>query len=92
MDYRDMYALFRREPEAKRFFDALPDYVQDQLRIRPNGIKNLEGLKVDANRCLLCERVLGGFEHVQDGEEAPLDPRRSRHSFRRRAGQEAEQL
>lgn len=45
MDYRDMYALFRREPEAKRFFDALPDYVQDQLRIRPNGIKNLEGLK-----------------------------------------------
>ena len=45
MDYRDMYALFRREPKAKQFFDALPVHVQDQLRIRPNGIKNLEGLK-----------------------------------------------
>ena len=51
MDYRDMYALFRREPEA------LPDYVQDQLRIRPNGIKNLEGLKDYAHRCLHGERV-----------------------------------
>lgn len=57
MDYRDMYALFRREPEAKRFFDALPDYVQDQLRIRPNGIKNLEGLKDYTHRCLHGERV-----------------------------------
>ena len=57
MDYRDMYALFRREPEAKRFFDALPDYVQDQLRIRPNGIKNREGLKDYAHRCLHGERV-----------------------------------
>lgn len=57
MDYRDMYALFRREPEAKRFFDALPDYVQDQLRIRPNGIKNLDGLKAYAHRCLHGERV-----------------------------------
>ncbi len=57
MDYRDMYALFRREPEAKRFFDALPDYVQDQLRIRPNWIKNLEGLKDYAHRCLHGERV-----------------------------------
>ena len=57
MDYRDMYALFRREPEAKRFFDALPDYVQDQLRIRPNGIKNLEGLKDYAHPCLHGERV-----------------------------------
>ncbi|MDM8237566.1 hypothetical protein QUW63_00360 [Pseudoflavonifractor phocaeensis] len=57
MDYRDMYALFRREPEAKRFFDALPDYVQDQLRIRPNGIKNLEGLKDYAHRSLHGERV-----------------------------------
>lgn len=57
MDYRDMYALFRREPEAKQFFDALPDYVQDQLRIRPNGIKNLEGLKACAHRCLNGEPV-----------------------------------
>lgn len=57
MDYRDMYALFRREPEAKRFFDELPAHVQDQLRIRPNGIKNLEGLKDYAHRFLRGEPV-----------------------------------
>lgn len=57
MDYRDMYALFRREPEAKRFFDGLPAHVQDQLCIRPNGIKNLEGLKEYAHRCLRGEPV-----------------------------------
>lgn len=57
MDYRDMYALFRREPEAKRFFEGLPAHVQDQLRIRPNGIKNLEGLKEYAHRCLRGEPV-----------------------------------
>ena len=57
MDYRDMYALFRREPEAKRFFDGLPAHVQDKLRIRPNGIKNLEGLKDYAHRCLRGEPV-----------------------------------
>lgn len=45
MEYRDMYALFRRVPEAKQYFDGLPLPVQDQLRIRPNGIKSLEDLK-----------------------------------------------
>ena len=29
MQYRDLYALFRREPEAKRYFDTLPVHVQD---------------------------------------------------------------
>ena len=57
MDYRDMYALFRREPEAKQFFDGLPVHVQDKLRTRPNGIKNLEGLKDYARRCLRGEPV-----------------------------------
>ena len=57
MDYRDMYALFRREPEAKQFFDVLPVHIQDQLRVRPNGIKNLEGLKDCARRCLRGEPV-----------------------------------
>mgnify|MGYP000105138553 FL=1 len=45
MEYRDMYALFRRVPEAKQYFDGLPLPVQDKLRIRPNGIKSLEDLK-----------------------------------------------
>lgn len=57
MDYRDMYALFRREPEAKRFFDDLPVHIQDKLRRRPNGIKNLEGLKDCAHRVLRGEPV-----------------------------------
>ena len=31
MQYRDLYALFRREPEAKRYFDALPTHVMRPL-------------------------------------------------------------
>ena len=45
MQYRDLYALFRREPEAKRYFDALPTHVQDRLRTRPNGINSMADLK-----------------------------------------------
>ena len=45
MQYRDLYALFRREPEAKRYFDALPVHVQDRLRTRPNGINSMADLK-----------------------------------------------
>ena len=45
MQYRDLYALFRREPEAKRYFDTLPVHVQDQLRTRPNGINSMADLK-----------------------------------------------
>ena len=57
MQYRDLYALFRREPEAKRYFDALPTHVQDRLRTRPNGINSMADLK-DHAAALLC----GGSE------------------------------
>ncbi|MPM54879.1 hypothetical protein SDC9_101662 [bioreactor metagenome] len=45
MKYPDMYALFDREPEAKRYFDGLPDYVRDQISTRAGGVNSFESLR-----------------------------------------------
>ena len=62
MQYRDLYALFRREPEAKRYFDALPTHVQDRLRTRPNGINSMADLKDHAAALLRGGSETEGFE------------------------------
>ena len=61
MQYRDLYALFRREPEAKRYFDTLPVHVQDQLRTRPNGINSMADLKDHAAALLRGGSETGGI-------------------------------
>ena len=38
MKYPDLNALLRSEPEAKRYYDALPDYVGEQIDTRPAAI------------------------------------------------------
>ena len=45
MNYPDLNALLRSEPEAKRYYDALPDYVREQIGTWPAGIKSLASLK-----------------------------------------------
>ena len=50
MQYRDLYALFRREPEAKRYFDA------------PNGINSMADLKDHAAALLCGGSETEGFE------------------------------
>lgn len=35
MHYSDLNALLRSEPEAKRYFDTLPDYVREQIQTCP---------------------------------------------------------
>ncbi len=42
--YQSMCALFEAEPEAKRYFDELPDYVQGQISTRANGVNSFESL------------------------------------------------
>ena len=35
MKHPDLNALLQSEPEAKRYYDALPDYVREQINTRP---------------------------------------------------------
>ena len=43
--YRDLFALLRDDPEAKRYFDTLPDYVRDQIGTRAEGVNSFASLK-----------------------------------------------
>ena len=45
MKYPDLNALLRGEPEARQFFDQLPDYVQSQIMTRAGGVNSLSSLK-----------------------------------------------
>lgn len=50
--YPDMYELFKRDAQAKQYFDSLPDYVQDQISTRANGVNSLASLKDYAENLL----------------------------------------
>ena len=50
--YQSMCALFEAEPEAKRYFDELPDYVQDQINTRANSVNSFENLRHYADNLL----------------------------------------
>lgn len=52
MKYSDMHALFENVPEAKRYFDSLPDYVRDQISSRPQGVNSMDSLKNYAENLL----------------------------------------
>ena len=52
MQYKDLYALFRGEPEARKYFDALPGYVQEQIRTRPGGVNSMASLQDYADNLL----------------------------------------
>lgn len=45
MEHLDLEALLREEPEARRYFDALPGYVREQISTRPYGIDSFARLK-----------------------------------------------
>ena len=50
--YPNMYELFKSDPEAKQYFDKLPDYVQEQISTRADGVNSLESLKDYAENLL----------------------------------------
>ena len=52
MKYQDLYALLADEPEAKKYYNSLPDYVRDQISTRPTGISTLEDLQDYAENLL----------------------------------------
>ncbi len=45
MKYSDLDALLQNEPEAKQYFDKLPDYVRDQICTRPQSVNSLASLQ-----------------------------------------------
>ena len=43
--YRDLDALLQNDPNAKHYFDTLPDYVREQIRTRSSGVNSFASLK-----------------------------------------------
>lgn len=50
--YQSMYELFKTEPEAKQYFNKLPDYVRDQISTRADGVNSFESLRHYADNLL----------------------------------------
>jgi len=42
MHYPDLNALLRSEPEAKHYFDTLPDYAREQISTRADGVQRID--------------------------------------------------
>lgn len=45
MKYSDVYALLKSEPEAKEYFDKLPDYVRQQICTRADNVNSFASLQ-----------------------------------------------
>lgn len=45
MKYPDLNTLLRQEPDAKHYFDQLPDYVRDQIATRAGHVNSFASLK-----------------------------------------------
>ena len=52
LKYPDLQVLLADAPEAKQYFDTLPDYVKDQIRTRPQGVNSFESLQDYAENLL----------------------------------------
>ena len=42
--YPDLYSLLESDGDARQYFDALPDYVQECIRDRSGGVNSFESL------------------------------------------------
>ncbi len=45
MLYPDLNSLLRSEPEAKHYFDALPNYAREQISARSDSVNSFASLK-----------------------------------------------
>ena len=43
--YGDMYALFRHEPRAEEYFNALPGHIQDSISAQYHSVDSMERLE-----------------------------------------------
>lgn len=52
MSYPNLNALLGGDPEAKRYFDTLPDYAREQINTRANSVNSFASLKDYAQNIL----------------------------------------
>lgn len=45
MKYPNLNQLLQSEPQAKAYFNTLPDYVQSQIATRPGNVNSFESLR-----------------------------------------------
>ncbi len=50
--YPDLNALLSREPEARHYFDTLPDYAREQISSRAGSVNSFASLKDYAQNLL----------------------------------------
>lgn len=50
--YPNLEALLRSDPEARRYYDELPDHVRERISEHPAGINSLDSLKSAISRGL----------------------------------------
>lgn len=50
--YPDVYALIHEDPQAKQYFDSLPDYVQNQIGTRAGNVNSFASLRDYAENLL----------------------------------------
>lgn len=50
--YESMYVMFEKDPDAKRYFDSLPDYVREQISTRADSVNSYSGLRDYAENLL----------------------------------------
>lgn len=52
MHYSDLNALLRSEPEARHYFDTLPDYAREQIQTRSGSVNFFASLRNYAENLL----------------------------------------
>lgn len=52
MRYPDLIALLHSDPEAKHYFDTLPDYARKQINTRASRVDSFASLKDYAQNIL----------------------------------------
>lgn len=50
--YKSMHAMFKQNSQAKAYFDALPDYVREQISTRADSVNSYSGLRDYAENLL----------------------------------------
>lgn len=50
--YENMYVMFEKDSNAKRYFNGLPDYVREQISSRANSVNTYAGLRDYAENLL----------------------------------------
>ena len=50
--YENMYVVFEKDSNAKRYFNGLPDYVREQISSRANSVNTYAGLRDYAENLL----------------------------------------